>query len=147
MTTPTQPTETTPQPKARTSGRWLLLDKLGAIGAFLAATAAPCCFPLLAAVSAALGLGALQSLRGYMDYAIQAMVLVAFLGDVLAYRQHRQRGPLLVGIAAAGIVFFAYYGYYHVALVYVGLLGLTVAAVWNIIAKRRCSTCCTGGNP
>ena len=69
MTTTRQQTEATPQPEVRTVSRWLLLDKLGAIGAFLAAAAAPCCFPLLAA----LGLGALQSVRGYMDYAIQAM--------------------------------------------------------------------------
>lgn len=133
----------------RNSGRsdcWLLLDKLGAIGAFLAAAAAPCCFPLLAAVGAALGLGTLQSLRGYMDYAIQVMVLLALAGNVLACRQHHQRGPLLVGIAAAAVVFFAYYGYYHVALVYSGLLSLGVAAVWNVIAKRRCAACCLAKN-
>ena len=132
--------------KPRTSGRWLLLDKLGALGAFLAAAAAPCCFPLLAAVGAALGLGSLQSLRGYMDHAIQAMVLLALAGDFIAYRKHRQRLPLVVGITAAGVVFFAYYGYYHVALVYVGLLGLLVAAVGNMIAQRRCARCCAEGN-
>ena len=134
---------------ARNSSRrdgWLLLDKLGAVGAFLAAAAAPCCFPLLAAVGAALGLGALHSLRGYMDYAIQAMVLLALAGNVLACRQHHQRGPLVVGIAAVAVVFFAYYGYYHVALVYSGLLSLGVAVVWNVIAKRRCAACCPGKN-
>ena len=56
------------------------LDKLGAVGAFLAAAAAPCCFPLLAAVGAALGLGALQAWRGYMDYVIQGFVLVSGVG-------------------------------------------------------------------
>ena len=66
------------QTEARKAGRWLVLDKLGAVGAFLAAAAAPCCFPLLAAVGAALGLGAFQSLRGYMDYAIQAMAFCPF---------------------------------------------------------------------
>ena len=91
--------------KPRTSDRWLLLDKLGALGAFLAAAAAPCCFPLLAAVGAALGLGSLQSLRGYMDHAIQAMVLLALAGDFIAYRKHRQRLPLIVGITAACVVF------------------------------------------
>ena len=127
--------------------RWLVLDKLGAVGAFLAAAAAPCCFPLLAALGAALGLGAFQSLRGYMDYTIQAMAFLALLGDVLAYRQHRQREPLATGVAAAGVIFVAYYGYYHVALVYFGLLGLSVAAVWNVIARRRYAACCANGTP
>ena len=138
--TPIHQTETTPQTEARKARRWLVLDKLGAVGAFLAAAAAPCCFPLLAAVGAALGLGALQSMRGYMDYLIQAMVLLSLVGNVLAHRQHHQRGPLVVGIVAAAVIFFAYYGYYHVALVYAGLLGLTVAAISNVFASRRYAT-------
>jgi MerC mercury resistance protein len=102
---------------------------------------------MLAAVGASLGLGTLQSLRGYVDYAIQAMAVLALIGNFIAYRQHRQRGPLLLGVAAAGVVFLAYYGYYHVALVYVGLLGLATAAGWNVIAQHRCATCCAGENP
>src|SRR5437879_4816065 len=103
MTKSAQQTETR-QSKTRADGRWLVLDKLGAIGAFLAAAAAPCCFPLLVGVGGALGLGALQSVRGYLDYAIQAMVLLGLLGDVIAFRQHYQRGPLVVGIAGAVVV-------------------------------------------
>src|SRR6266536_6314970 len=96
----------------RASGRWLLLDKLGVLGAFLAAAAAPCCFPLLAAVGAALGLGALQSWRGYMDYAIQGFVLISAVGGVFAFRQHRQAWPLGVGLTSAVLVFFAFYASY-----------------------------------
>jgi hypothetical protein len=118
------------------------LDKFGTVGAFLAAAAAPCCFPLLAAAGAALGLGALQSWRGYMDYAIQGFVALSAFGGVFAYRQHRQAWPLGIGLASAALVFFAYYGSYHVALIYSGLVGLAVAAVWNVIAKRRASASC-----
>ena len=103
---------------------------------------APCCFPLLAAVGGALGLSALQSVRGYTDYTIQVMVVLALVGDVIAFRQHRQRGPLVMGVAAAGVAFFGYYGYYHAGLVYAALFGLLVAAVWNIIAKRLHTACC-----
>src|SRR2546427_3628686 len=105
------------QRKARTEG-WLLMDKLGAIGALLAAAAAPCCFPLLAAAGAALGLSALQSLRGYVEYTIQTMVVLALVGDLIAYRRHRHGGPLAVGLGAAAFLFFAYYSYYHVLLLY-----------------------------
>ena len=127
-------------------GRWLVLDKFGAIGAILTAATAPCCFPLVAAVGAALGLGALQSVRSYVDYAMQAMVTLALVGNILAWRQHRQRGPMLAGSIAAATVFFAYHGYYHVALIYAGLIGLTLAAMWNAVAKRRTLRSCCGEN-
>jgi MerC mercury resistance protein len=117
------------------------LDKFGAVGAFLAAAAAPCCMPLLAAVGAALGLTALQSWRGYMDYAIQGFVGISVLGGVFAFRQHRQAWPLAIGLASTALVFFAFYVSYHVALIYGGLTGLAVAAVWSVIAKRRESGC------
>lgn len=61
----------------------------------LAAAAAPSCFPLLATAGAGLGLAAFPSVRGYIDYAIQAMALLALMGNVLAYRQHRRRAPLV----------------------------------------------------
>src|SRR5262245_56213279 len=120
---------------------WHVLDKIGAVGGILAAAAAPCCFPLFAAVGAALGLSAFQSLRGSVDYAIQAMVILALIGDALAYRQHGRVAPLVLALLSAGIVFFAYHIHYRVALVYVGLFGLPVAAVWNIRAKRQRACC------
>src|SRR5882724_12448540 len=96
------------------SGKLLsVLDKLGAVGAFLAAAAAPCCFPLLAAAGAALGLGFLQSWIGYMNYAIQGFVILSAIGCVFAFRQHRQVWPLSIGLVSAAIVFFAYYVNYQ----------------------------------
>jgi hypothetical protein len=118
------------------------LDKFGAVGALLAAAAAPCCFPLLAAVGAVLGLGALQSWRGYMDYAIQGFAGISVLGGVFAFRQHRQVWPLGVALASAAAVFSAFYVSHQVALIYGGLAGLAVAAVGNSLATRRASVCC-----
>jgi hypothetical protein len=74
------------------------------------------------------------------------MVLLSLLGHFIAHRQHHQRAPLVIGFAAAGVVFVAYYGYYHVALVYAGLLGLMFAAAWNLIAKRYCAACRSRNN-
>ena len=86
--------------------RPLLLDKIGSIGAVLAATAAPCCFPLLAAVGGALGLGVLQPYKGYAAYAIQVLVLLALVGNVIAYRQHRKKFPFTLGVASPALIFF-----------------------------------------
>ncbi len=113
------------------------LDKLGAVGAFLAAAAAPCCFPLLASIGAAVGLSALRSWRGYMDYAIQGFAVVSVIGNVAAFRQHRAVWSLSLALSSAAIIFFAFYANYQVALVYPGLVGLVFASVLNLIARRR----------
>ncbi|MDE3067032.1 MAG: MerC domain-containing protein [Verrucomicrobiota bacterium] len=118
------------------------LDKLGAAGAILAAAAAPCCFPLPAMVGTALGLGALQSWLGYMDYAIQVFAGISVVGNIFAFCQHRRAWPLGVGLTSVALVFFAFYVSYQVAFIYTGLAGLAVAAVWNIVAKRRAGSSC-----
>lgn len=122
----------------------LFLDKIGSVGAVLAAAAAPCCFPLLAAVGSALGLGVLQPYKGYSAYVIQGLVLLALIGNVIAYRQHRKKFPFTLGVASPALVFFAYYVSYSTALIYAALAGLTVTAIWNFIESRRLSRCSTG---
>lgn len=129
------------QAPADTRRHWLILDKLAAIGAILAAATAPCCFPLLATIGAALGLGVFQSMRGYMDQAIQAMAVLAVMGNALAFRQHRRALPLILAALSASTAFVAYYIHYEVVLIYASLFGLSLAAVWNVAAKRR-SACC-----
>ena len=39
------------------------LDQLGSLGALIAAIAAPCCFPLFAAVGTAVGLGLSRNMK------------------------------------------------------------------------------------
>lgn len=127
---------------------WLALDKLGALGAMLSAIAAPCCFPIFAAAAGWVGLGSIPLLRGNAPFFIQSMTILAFIGQVAAYRQHRRRGPLFVCTVSASLVTVAYYVHFHVALVYLALAGLGIAAVWNYSASRRArSGCCSTKQP
>lgn len=116
-----------------------LLDKLGAVGSFLAAAACPACFPLLAAAGAALGLGVLQPFEGYMLYVMQGFVAVALVGNLLAWRRHRNTGALALGTASPALVFFSIHVVFNPTLIYVGLAGLMGAAVWNVLAQRSCA--------
>src|SRR5882757_3562108 len=68
---------------------------------------------------------------------MQAFVLLALLGNVIAYKAHRQRGPLLVGILSPQVIFFGYYVILSPALIYLGLFGLLAAAAWNSIENKR----------
>jgi len=116
-----------------------LLDNLGALGALLSAAACPACFPVLAAAGAAFGLGAFVPFEGYAMYVLQGFVLLALAGNILSFRAHKQIGPLLLGILSAALIFFAFYGRFNPALVYAGLFGLLVVAIWNAIAQKRCA--------
>ena len=131
---------------SRSRGVWLMFDKLGAVGVILAAVASPCCFPLLATIGGALGLGSVSFLRGNAPVLIQTMTVLAFLGHIIAYRQHRKRGPLLTSTVSVGLVLVAYYLTYHVVLIYAALVGLTIAAVWNLVISRRARACCSAAD-
>ena len=127
----------------KANSKMKILDKIGSVGALLSAAACPACFPLFAIVGSALGLGALRPFEGYAMYAMQAFVLLALLGNIIAYRAHRRRGPLLLGVLSPLLVFFAYHVMFSPPLIYVGLFGLLGAAVWNFIENKRCVHCGT----
>jgi hypothetical protein len=120
-----------------------VLDKLGALGTLLAAAACPACFPLLAVVGSALGLGIFARFEGYVMYVLQAFVLLALVGNVLAYRGHRKIALLIAGVGSPLVVFYAIHVSFSPLLMYVGLAGLSVTAVGNYLAGRRCAKCDT----
>ena len=68
------------------------LDKIGSIGAILAA-ACLVCFPLLASAGSVIGLGFLHSYEWKLLIAFQILVLVALVGLILSFRCHRNRSP------------------------------------------------------
>lgn len=119
------------------------IDRVGVLGTILGAiaAAAPCCLPLLASVGASLGFGALARFQGPIVYLLQVFVSLAVVGAFIGFRQHKKWGPLVVATASAGCIFYAYNIQLSQALVYSGLLGLVVAAVWNMIAARKCASC------
>ena len=92
----------------RVRGFWLLLDKLGAVGAIITAIASPCCFPLLATAAGLLGLGSLTFLRDHSSILIQTMTALAFIGQMAAYWQNRRKAPLLISAVSAALVLVAY---------------------------------------
>lgn len=117
------------------------LDKLGAVGAFLAAASCPACFPILGVVGASLGLGFLHPYEGILMYVFQGLIFIALIGNILAFRKHRRVVPLLIGIASPGIIFWAFYIHFNDAFIYMGLFGLVLASVLNYMAERSCKAC------
>lgn len=119
----------------------LQLEKLGTFGAVLAAILCPICFPKLALIGAALGLGALAPFEGWFAVASQVFLILACIGHLLIYRRHRNKWVLALAILGTLSVLGTLWFHYVEALVYIGLLAVVAAAIWGVFAMRKCFTC------
>lgn len=119
-----------------------ILDKVGSVGAIIAGAAVPCCFPFLSLIGGILGLSFLAPYEAYIMYAMQALVLVALVGSVIAYRGHRKILPLILSIISTVLVIYALNTDMNIKLIYGGMAGLIVVAVWNSIEAKRCADAC-----
>lgn len=119
-----------------------VLDKIGSIGAVIAGAAVPCCFPFLSLIGSILGLSFLAPYERYILYAMQILVIVALVGSVIAFRNHRKIIPLLLGILSTAAVLYSLNTNIDVRFLYGGLAGLLVVAIWNSIEARRCADKC-----
>ena len=119
-----------------------ILDKVGSIGALIAGAAVPCCFPFLSLIGSILGLTFLAPYEAYILYAMQGLVVIALIGTVIAYRGHRKVLPLILGILSTAAVLYALNTDMNVKILYSGLAGLLIVAVWNSIEAKRCADAC-----
>lgn len=117
------------------------LERSGTIGALVAAILCPVCFPKLALVGAALGLGVLAPYEGWFAAAAQAFLVVALIGHAIAFRRHRDRRVLALAAAGVGLVLGSLWLYYVEALVYSGLAALVAATIWSASAMCQCASC------
>lgn len=113
------------------------LDRIGSIGALAAAIAAPCCFPLFAALAATLGLGVLARFEPTVLYLFQAFAFVAVLGLALSYRKHRHASPVGIGLLGAIAIAYSFYWSASGALLYAGLAAIVGASIWNWFCSRQ----------
>lgn len=116
------------------------LDRIGSIGAVIAAAACPICFPKLALIGALFGLSAFSAYEYQFLIATQLLAALAAGGHVLSYRRHRNRWLLASALVGAAAVFGGLYVAGSELLVYGGLAVLIVAStadLWKRFRPRR----------
>ena len=118
-----------------------LLEKTGTVGAVIAALACPICFPKIALIGAAIGLGALAPFEGYIAIGVQVLFILALVGQVLSYPRHRNRWLLGLSVFATALLFVAYYLYVSTALLELSLALLIGASIWLVVENRKCARC------
>jgi len=118
-------------------------DKVGVIGAIIAAMGCAACFPALASLGAAIGLGFLSQFEGvFIRYLLPLFALIALLANLVSGMRHKQWlrtalgliGPLLVMAAA---LFMVLYGWPTAWLLYPGLVLMVAVSIWDLVAPPR----------
>ncbi len=113
----------------------LSLDRVGSFGALIAAIAAPCCFPLFAAIGTAAGLSALGQYEGIILDLFQGFALLTLVGLALSIRRHHSFAPLIIGTLSCAALAYHFYWAFSLPALYGGLVGLVAASVWNRFAR------------
>jgi hypothetical protein len=113
----------------------LNLEKVGLVGSVFATL---CCLgfgPLLAFLSA-IGAGFLANDKILLPLFVASVVLGA-VGLFLSFRHHHRWPPLALHIVSGSIVLIFAFVAHHRPLVWVGIVGLITAAVWDFALGRH----------
>jgi mercuric ion transport protein len=120
-------------------------DKSGALGAIVSTMGCAMCFPAMASIGAALGLGFLSRWEGlFVNTLLPLFVWIALIANALGWFSHRQWRRSLAGIIGPVIVLLSLYPWWTYGwstwTLYGGLALMLVVAIWDLASPvhRRC---------
>lgn len=120
-------------------------DKAGSLGALVSAMGCAMCFPAIASLGAAVGLGFLSRWEGLFVNTLLPLFAWLVLGiNALGWFSHRQWHRSLLGMAGPTLLLLSLYPWFKYgwsSYVTYGALGLMVAvSIWDLVspANRRC---------
>ena len=128
-----------------------VIDKTGVIGAIVGSFSCAVCFPAVASLGAAIGLGFLSRWEGlFVHWLIPIFAAIALLATLAGWFSHRQwlrtllgsMGPVLVLIGVFGLTHHFLAKDFARGIFYTGLVVMVLASIWDLInpANRRCDT-------
>ena len=120
-------------------------DKSGSCGAVIAAMGCSFCFPAIASLGAAIGLGFLAQWEGFLlTKVLPGAAILTLLANVLGYFYHRQWHRTLLGvtgpISILLILNFWFATYWRADAIYVALGLMVAVSIWDVFwpANRHC---------
>lgn len=131
-------------------------DKVGIIGVIVSAMGCASCFPAIASLGAAIGLGFLGQYEGvFIRYLIPLFAGIALLANVIGGLRHRQWLRMALGavgpvLAMAAALLMAAFGWPTAWLLYSGLILMVAVSIWDLVSPpgkiqngaNPGSTCC-----
>lgn len=123
-----------------------IADKAGALGGIVSAMGCGMCFPAIASLGAALGMGFLQEWEGlFVNQLLPLFAWVALGANALGWFSHRQWWRSVLGMIGPGVVLLSLYPWFEYAwstqTLYAGLAIMLLVALWDLFwpAHRRCA--------
>jgi mercuric ion transport protein len=119
-----------------------VVGSAGTIGAIIAAMSCTACFPALAVLASALGLGFLSQFEGIsIHYILPLFALIGLTANVIGGLRRRGWVRMVLGIVGpllvlAAALLMATYGMPTEWLLYPGLLLMIVIAIWDLKTTR-----------
>jgi len=122
-----------------------IADKAGTLGSIVSAFACAACFPAIASIGAAMGLGFLQEFEGlFITRLMPLFAAIALVANALGWLSHRQWHRSMLGMVGPTLVLGAL-GWlggdgWPFALLYAGLSLMLAVSVWDLLwpGHRRC---------
>lgn len=120
-----------------------IVDKAGVLGTLVSAMGCASCFPALASLGAAIGLGFLTRWEGFfVTTLIPIFALLALAANAVGWLGHRQAhravfgliGPVLV---LAAVIVMRVSGQRTGWLLYPGLLLMIAVSIWDLLSPPR----------
>ncbi len=121
-------------------------DKAGALGGIVSVMGCAMCFPAIASIGAALGMGFLHQWEGlFVNTLLPLFAWVALAANGLGWFSHRQPLRSILGMIGPGVVLLSLYPWFQydwsTETLYAGLALMLAVAVWDLVspASRRCT--------
>lgn len=120
-------------------------DKIGSLGAVVAAMGCAMCFPAIASLGAALGLGFLSEWEGvFVNTLLPLFAWIALVLNALGWFSHRQWHRSLLGMVGPVLLLLSLYPWFQYGwssyVTYSALGLMVVVSLWDIFspANKRC---------
>ena len=129
-----------------------LADKTGLIGSVVSAAACVNCFPALASLGAAIGLGVLSPYEGlFIRILLPAFAGIALLANALGWLSHRRWPRAALGMLGPLLVLLAVFvmrasGHRTGWLLYPGLLLMVAVSIRDLLAPAPSASCRTASD-
>lgn len=122
-------------------------DKTGSLGTVVSAMGCGFCFPAIASLGSALGLGFLSQWESlFVSTLFPLFASIVLLTNALGWFKHRQWRRSALGMLGPGIVLIAFYPFFMYAernaIIYFGIALMMAVSLWDIFspANKKCNT-------
>ncbi len=129
-------------------------EKAGALGALVSAMGCAMCFPAIASLGAAIGLGFLSRWEGlFVNTLLPGFAWLALVLHALAWFAHRQWQRSGLGMLGPSILLLSLYPWFQYGwssyATYTGIALMLAVSIWDLLspANRRCDNAqCAAGD-